>query len=96
MVDAERKVEDGLAEALGGISRTLIETLQVRVFLSPSSLLNSAWTMSRDAWAEDDGAPAMEMDLADCQSVYPITVSRNYGVELRVGHHPHPLCLVHF
>lgn len=38
----------------------------------------------RDVWAEDTGEPVLEIDLGECENVYPSASARNYGIEIRV------------
>uniref|UniRef100_A0A914UT17 PH domain-containing protein n=1 Tax=Plectus sambesii TaxID=2011161 RepID=A0A914UT17_9BILA len=37
----------------------------------------------KDVWAEDTGEPVLEIDLGECDNVYPSASARNYGIEIR-------------
>ena len=38
----------------------------------------------KDVWAEDGGKPQIEIDLTECENVYPSSSARNYGIEIKV------------
>ncbi|KAI1731588.1 PH domain-containing protein [Ditylenchus destructor] len=39
--------------------------------------------MYKDVWAEDGCKPQIEIDLTECENVYPSSSARNYGIEIK-------------
>uniref|UniRef100_A0A915DV08 PH domain-containing protein n=1 Tax=Ditylenchus dipsaci TaxID=166011 RepID=A0A915DV08_9BILA len=45
----------------------------------------------KDVWAEDSDKPQLNIDLTECENVYPSSSARNYGIEIKCRRARHVL-----